>query len=236
MSGREVEEYHNPILNREDPFSVYNMVSTRFQQALLAVPSNFWGKSVEDLESEGNISATDRKIRVSFWVEHERAVRTKSNININNIVKGVVPPAYFYAKVVSNSYRVAYILSPPEDYRNQLEEMLVLGNQELRKILEVGNYTKDKYGNDVFDSKLAAVKEKIVTNISNRLKGMPINRSMQVTHAYNENVNHNPAEALSRETMPDFSQLNPTELKKLVGDVKEGRYRQPIDVNGDKDE
>jgi hypothetical protein len=148
-----------------------SVIATRIQ----VIPPEVWLLKEAELETKASVHDNERKLRVAFQMEHERAIRTGDIIVLFNVYKNIVTKSYFYNYVITNSYKLAYIIKPFPEYEMQLEEMLQLGLDERRKILK--QPLKDKEGK--FDHKLAALKEAITKNLEERRRGS-ITQKLQV--------------------------------------------------------
>lgn len=231
----------NPLKDESNPTSVINLVPTVVAARIKAIPDDVFDLEFDELAELAKAGENERKMRVAFWLEYERAIRTASPILVANVYKGVCNQSNFYNRFIVNSYRLAYILTPPEDYSVKMEEMLLLAMNEERKILEtpikqVRTILKDGKEKtfDYVDSSLAMVKHKIRESIQNRLQGMPVHRSMQITHtSHSSGSGMNSIQALALDfDKKDLTKMSDKELKAYVQELK-GEKLAPV-ADGDE--
>lgn len=201
------------VFDRTNPKSVYNMVPESLRGKMENIPHDLWNFTIKELEvAHTDISPIDRRLRQSFWFEYDQAHKQNRSMRISTIIRGICSRTLFQENIAGRPHRLRYLLEPPEDYKITMHELLATGMEELREILSLPNKTIDLNGNEIADSKLAAVKLKAVEMIYNRLQGMPIHRSMQITQ--NTNFNHQVGGQIGA---PDFSQIQDVnELEKIV--------------------
>jgi hypothetical protein len=220
------------IIDSDEEKSVYNLVPASIQKALDSIPPAVWEMSFSDLSRKAKPSVELKKLRLSFWLEYERAVRNGNDINFNNVSKGIMNPKHFMETLGSDFYRCAYIMTPPEDYRVNLEEMLTLALEEERKILEQPLINKQVYiskkgeiiEKEVFDTKLGDLKHKIRESLYTRIFGAPVQRTL----SRNINQNYNEGESPSNPSHKDLE----AEIERL----KAQRDAKFIEVGGIKDD
>ena len=223
------------IIDRENPFSVYNLCPQSVKDGIDNVPEYLWLLTPREMEKEyeGDLTNVDRMLRHSFWLEYDVAQKRGRPMVMENVFRGVCSRSMFDKFISKTPHRFAYMLKPPENYRVALEEILELGVRELREIIKAPIHFFDKKGNKLTDSKLAGVKVKIVEALMNRLQGMPVHRSMQVTENVNRNYNHNS----DGDGGVDFSSIRDVErLEKLVNQLEGGATDGEIVEVGFKDE
>lgn len=231
-----VDDYgDDEIFDKTNPKSVYNMVPPSVRRRIDEIPDELWLLGTKELEKKyEDISPIDMKLRQSFWLEYDKAHQLNTAVRINNVIRGICSRTLFTTSIAARPHRLRYILEPPEDYKVVMQELLQIGMDEVRDILKAPLMTVDLKGNEVTDAKIAAVKLKAVEMLYNRLQGMPIHRSMQITQ--NTNFNHNTS-GEGKGGVPDFSQVKDLEeLEKIVQRLEGGS--QVLDVTpvgGSKD-
>jgi hypothetical protein len=210
------------IVDENDSQSVYNLVPASIQKALDNIPEAVWDLPFAELSRKSKPTVELKKLRLSFWLEYERAVRNGNDINFQNVAKGIMNPKGFMSTLTSDFYKCAYIMTPPEDYRVNLEEMLTLALEEERKILEqplINTHTFiSKKGEivekEVFDTKLGDLKHKIRESLYTRIFGAPVQRTL----SRNINQNYNEGESPSNPSQKDLE--NEIERLKSLRDAK----------------
>lgn len=224
------------IINDSDPNSVFNKSPDYLKELIKTVPEEIWDMPMYEVINKGKIDIDDRKLRLAFWLEYERAVRNDTPIHMPNVYKGIVHGSRMNKTILANKYKLAFIMTPPEDYKVKLEEMLVLALDEERKILELPVVqTKiqiDKEGNEIrhekVDSSLASLKHKIRESLQNRVHGAVAQNINQRTINKNFNVDTT-SEELSKNSVED--------LEKIVNELKqELKEATPVRDIGDDGE
>lgn len=164
------------ILDREQPRSIINLVPPKvgklFEEAYKALPDLFFmsqHKLYKKISKDyGRVTPTDHRLRMSFWQEYDRAQADQTSIIMTNVYKGVCTREYLYGTYLQLPYNVAWLLCAPATYEVAMEEALSFGIDQLRDILETPH--KDPKTGKV-DTKLAALKAKIITTLDIRVKG-----------------------------------------------------------------
>lgn len=221
-------------LDSDNPRSLLNILPSSVTQYLKAIPSNLTEMSIEELRKaaigkHGSAEMLDM-LRTAWWVEYNRAQRTKTNFKLANVFNGLVGAKGFHNDWISNSFRLLYIITPPVDYQVNQHRILEMAFAQEMKILSmpVMKMKYDKEGNPIgeeIDSKLLSVQQKIGESIRNRVLGMPVQRSMQ----YNQNHNFNMG-APSGGATANISEMSQEELQEYVDRMTRERHGEEIDV------
>ena len=209
------EEKELAIIDKENPSSIYNLAPPNFQKHMESVPNEVWEMSVFELANKTDITLDEKKLRIAFWLEHERALRNNTPINLNHIARGIVNIRSLNSRILADPYKLAYILTPPEDYRVKLEEMLILALEEERKVLELPviqrriQITKDgkEIVHEKVDAKLAALKHQIRESLHNRVHGAVAQKQLNV----NRNID---------DKNKDLSELSEQDLERIVNELR----------------
>lgn len=172
------------LLNKENPRSFYNRVSDRFQKAMQHIPAEYLEKDEAELIEEIKPNQTINCLRFRLWEEYNKAQDTDSVIGVHNLCKGICTPNYFYSAVLRNKKILAYLLIPPKNYETAAEEALMLGINQIRKILQFPLWDKDGKP----DAKTATLQLNVMKMLDARLKGAPTQRIEQKTINANLNV------------------------------------------------
>ncbi len=223
------------IFDETNATAVYNLVGDEVKDLIKAVPMEAWDMSIFELANKSKIGIEEKKLRVAFWLEYERAMRQKSTININHVTKGIVTGRGLAKKILADPYKLAYIMTPPEDYKVKLEEMLVLAMDEERKILELPiervTLQVDKNGDAVetrkIDTSLATLKHKIRESLQNRAHGAVAQNIKQVSINKNYNTNS---------TSPNVEEMADKDLTAYVEELKNQSESTITDVVGVMDD
>lgn len=164
--------------NKIDPFdnknaqSFYNLAPTTIQEKMDAIPKEILELDEAQLESKLRSDLNElSRIRLALWYDYNIAVSMSRKINITNIYGSVCSLPVFNRKI-SNSYALAYILTPPLDYQVAMNELLHIGVGQWREILTLPNQNPDGSVN----TKILDVKFKITQDVINRTKGQVVQR------------------------------------------------------------
>jgi len=198
VTAIEVEYY-----NKDNDRSVYNMVSPRIQEKLkrLSVQELLLTDEWE-LKEIIKPTPTLNRLRISFWREFDRAQTKNTDMKMVKVYAGICPKEQF-ERYLDNDNHTVWILKPPVDYVNAMEEALMFGIDRLREILEIPLVQtrhiklRDADGADYldtyeeFDPKTAELLIKTVAMLDMRVKGALVQKVEQKVIAENRNVNAN---------------------------------------------
>lgn len=122
-------------------------------------------------------------LRISFWVEYNRAIMNNHDRMImERVFAGICTDEYFYSTVVKTVQYLAWMLTPPIHYQVMLEQLLQATTSRLHELVNLPFYDEDK---KKVDHKTAALILKAHEMVENRLKGMPVARSQNVNVGVN---------------------------------------------------
>lgn len=194
------------LLNKDNERSFYNRVSKRFQEAMDTIPKEYLVMDESELAEEIRPNQTMNCLRFRIWEEYNKAQDSNQSIRVYEICKGICTTNYFYAAVLRNKKVLAYMLIPPKDYETAAEEALMLGVNQIRKILMFPLW--DDKGKP--NTKVAALQLNVMKMLDARIKGAPTQRIEQKTLQANVDV----AQLSEELTMKDIE----ARLRKLRGD------------------
>jgi hypothetical protein len=222
------------IIKKEDidlrdlsnPRSVINLVPSSVANGMRAIPLEVFTMPEEELKLAAHADITENRLRHSFWLEYGHALLGDRKMNMAQVYNGVCRREYWNQQIITNSFKLAYILTPPPDYKVQMAELLTLGLAQLRDILTMPLATEHpKTGEMVVDARLAAVKARIVEDLMTRSHGHPL-RQIEVT-SKNMNLNVEVASEAQAETR-DVAELD-AKIKQLEGELSK---QKALDVQG----
>jgi len=204
-----------------DPYAeLAEMTPSYIANGIKSIPSDIKEKSehlllrhITDPQEEVSL----RRLRTAFWIEHGRAARTNTNLNMSNIYTGICDASYFKKKVAGNNFKLTYMLRPPVDYAIAMEELVMYAIEQERDILAQPHINAD----GTIDSKAAAVKQKISETAQNRQKGMAVHRT--------QNINTNINKWDSKESAPgarNVNDMSPTEIKQRLLELEAERNKE----------
>jgi hypothetical protein len=167
-----------------EPQALIQLLPPLFKEIANTIPEDLFLLHEDDLEkltSSQKFSLIDRRLRQAFWTEHEKAIKLSRGIIIQNVYTGVCTKQHFYNKVLVDKARVAFILTPPQEYGVAIKEAHEFGWNLLRKMMEEAY----EAWQTAKDPKLFEVVRKTVEMLDNREKGAVI----KVVEQKNLNVN-----------------------------------------------
>lgn len=163
----------NPIKDRTNPRAIINLVSRNLEKAIDRIPESVWEMSEKELKKQFETSHNLDLLRRSFWREFDSAQAGKRNIIVSNVYSGICVSATWTGRIEANPFKLAYILTPPRDYQNQIEVLLDIATDQILEILELPNKRKDGSA----DPMLGNVKHRIWETLLDRAKGSVVARS-----------------------------------------------------------
>lgn len=119
---------------------------------------------------------TDSRIRMSFWLEYERALLEADKMKVANIHSLVCDERSFYRLFGSCPGRTAFLICRPAAYQEQVREMLSHGLKRMRQILDMPAILP----NGKVDHKMLMLQAKITGMMDMRLHGAPTQKVQQL--------------------------------------------------------
>lgn len=213
------------IRDEENPNSIINLVPGSVANAIKMIPLDVLCMPEAELKEAARADIVENRLRHAFWLEYGHAVLGKRKMNMAQVYNGVCRREYFNQHVVTNSFRMAFILTPPPDYKVQMAELLTLGLSQIREILTLPTTSiNQKTGEIQVDARLAGVKARIVEDLMTRTHGHPL-KSIEVT-SKNMNVNVDATAQADPREIVDLDQR----IKELERELGGGSDRKLIDV------
>jgi hypothetical protein len=204
------------LRDKSNPRSMINLLPSNVAQALAVIPEELLLHCEEDIRKLSRPDVLEERLRIAFWLEYDSSQRNKRQMRMSQVFGGLCSSTYFAKKIITNSFKMAFICTPPSDYRVTIEELLQLGLRQMRDILLLPHI--DDNGKP--DARVADVKYRIVQDLHNRVHGQVIHRvEMKST-----NVNVDATEAVLPSSMTDID----AQLKQLKQDI--GELPAPRDV------
>jgi hypothetical protein len=107
-------------------------------------------------------------LRLRFWAEYDLAQRTDCPMNFRRVFDGIVTCEAFHVQLETLG-KLAWMLRPPKDYLESIEEALSSGVAKIRQILDADIKHEDgTYNTPVMNAIIKAF-----TVLDNRVKGLP---------------------------------------------------------------
>jgi hypothetical protein len=169
------------IYSEEGERSLLELLPTAVATQAKAIPAEFFDLTEQQIKKMITWTPTIERLRIAFWMEHERAVRKQETMNMANVYSGLVQWGYFKNKFITNSFNLLYMLTPPVNYDLAMEEALVFGIEQIRDILAAPHI--DDNGN--INTKVAKLKVELVKELADRRKGKTVSRMQIQTHNTN---------------------------------------------------
>lgn len=167
------------------PKSLLNLVPSWLGEKIRAIPDDFLSMTEDELIDKGCVTTVERRLKTAWWFEFTRCVHRHQIMNVNAIVSAVMPVDHFRKHITTNSYKLAYIITPPPNYKTEMVDLLQIGMGQMREMLTMDNYNKD----GSINSRLLDVKMKIIKDIIDRVHGQVIQRIEMKTQNVNMNYN-----------------------------------------------
>lgn len=148
----------------------------------------------------GKIDRTLGLVKLMFWDEYDRAIYSRSAMNMDNVWKPLTSEAWWKINILKNPLNLAWVLTPPADQIIIKREMLNIGMARLREALELPIREKVKTtitGEDgekktvfIWQTNVPLLKEihSIVKTLQDRVHGSVV----QTHHVKSLNVNMGP--------------------------------------------
>lgn len=136
-----------PIKDLENPRSVASIVTPTLQKLILDLDESYFGHDELEYEKEiaqWHITQTDKRLRMSFWLEYDRAQANQVRMEMKRIWSGACSEDCFY-RLIKNPVKLGYYLIPPKSYTLACQELLdragtILG-QYLMEVLSKGKWS-----------------------------------------------------------------------------------------------
>lgn len=234
-------EQNLDLFDENYPRSLINIVTGPFAEKLRALPKELLLRAEHDWDifwkgqiAKGQIAESTllqlKRFRTAFWYEYERAQSNVDTFKISRVYSMVGSRQYWEKEFSDDEVRLAYILCPVVDYTTAMREVLMIGLDQMRKIISAPLFLKD--GN--LNQKSAEIVLKAIEKVHIFVHGMPVIRHEK--KSLNMNVNQNVAPPKLEKTVEEMeaelaalkakrqAQLNPSTLESadfVVSDVRE---------------
>lgn len=186
------DELDFDLFDRDAPRSMWNLIPESLQTHISKVPLELLQLSEHELDKKLDPDAMTSRLRISFWLEYDRAQVTQSKMRISSVYSPVCSKQYWCTNILSSQERLAWILCPPGDYILAMREVLMQGTKVIRKIIMAKNVVDDD-GN--LNPKAAGVVLKAIELVHVKVHGTPVIRM----ESKNMNINQVVPEILTSE-------------------------------------
>ena len=198
------------FFDESNPRSLINLLPETARKCVLEIPEEFLNQDAVELEKVLKPNATDNRLRLNFWSEYDAAHSTGRFMKMMNIYRGVITKAAFYRLVLQDPKRLAWLLCPPIEYKNSLNEILTTGLNRLREIISAP--VLDQNGNLM--PKQADVVLKAYLAVESRVKGAVVQKVESKVEQKSVNVNFN------ENTHEKKAAMRPEELDARLSEVR----------------
>lgn len=193
----------------------------------LETSPHLFGLGEDELEryieenTEVKLSAVDNLLRMRFWYLYEHALHKDrfEAISGGELSAGICDSAYLHGRCFKVPEKVAWMLTPPLNYRERTNEALEYGIKWYRKIL--GMPDADDRGR--LNMHLIQTKLRIIALLDMRVKGSPVQRNL--------NIN---VEDATREVTKEVEQLTTNEIEKQLRELA-NRERRALHITASDD-
>lgn len=124
----------------DQPQSVLHGLPDGLRAQILSLPPELIALSEQELEiGAGGISRQDRRVRLNFWQEYEKATQEARSLNLKAVAQDTGLPSWaiYEEKLYQNAGLLAWLMRPPATYVLQVREAQELGLNRLHEILSL---------------------------------------------------------------------------------------------------
>lgn len=168
------------IIDDSDPDSIVNLISPTLKKKVIELYTKhpeYLDMSEFELRVVCQPNEKTETIRILFWEEYHRAMRSGTKMRVSNIYHGAVSVGNFYTQVFNVPERLAWILCPVQEHMVTLKIGMDAAKENITKILKMKIF--DEQGQLL--SKEAQVFLKTYEMVTNRVLGSVVQRVDQRT-------------------------------------------------------
>lgn len=234
------EQWAMNVWAKDDSRSLIRLAPECVKKAMLELSEEFQQMTEEEVRAAYKktykqfLSATDNQLRISFWLEYERCqAEMLPQMAIRNILRGIMPYDSFQGRFLKNHLRVAFLTIPPKSYTVRLNEMLDVGLDRIRDVLDIPSITTNSKGQQVVNTKLLELQFKITNYIDMRKNGAIAQKLQIEQKSLNMNMKGDAKDimnAIEHNNMADLDRRL-VELRKKQLMVEKGVHPDKADVS-----
>jgi hypothetical protein len=134
------------ILDRENRFSLINLVPENFQKILEGIPKEYFSYSETRLREMVNPDDTLNRLKLRFWDEWQISLLAGvkcTKISIASVYYGICTEEYFYENVLNIPLSTVWIVVPPSDFIVTMRDVLNQGLDRLKEIINLPLVTEE---------------------------------------------------------------------------------------------
>lgn len=188
-----MNEVEVDLKDKNNPVSLINLLPTQIADWIEIIPEATLAMTEEEIEKHAKPDLRDELLRTSFWMEYNRATSLGKKMNITQVFGGVCTRDQFVRQICSNSWKLAYIVTPPRDFNVSMMEILYKSTEEMRQVLDIPNTYVDEQGVEQVRTNLVSAKMKIWETAQNRVHGSVTQKVQLDSRSVNVNVNQDSA-------------------------------------------
>ena len=172
-------------MSEENTPSVY---SKKLKAAIEAIPQELHSLSEETLRIKLNPTIKLYELKRAFWEELCQAQDEGRSMRVWRVYDGKVSKNYFYADIITDPLKMAWITSPLNSYEEKTKAALDMVTERYNELITMEITTtkriKDNDGDYVLiketDPKKALVLLQVIKNLEDRIKGTAVQRQVSV--------------------------------------------------------
>jgi hypothetical protein len=168
----------------DQPESILHVLPPELQARILALPPEILELSENELVAAlpGGLTRQDRRLRINFWAEYERAQRAQEGMNLSTVVLDTGLPSWgvYEQRLYQMPALLAWLMQPPPSYQLQIKEAHELGISRLMEILALPLTMTDGKGNPKINVGVGLLILQAIKLVDNRRMGAPTQKNVQV--------------------------------------------------------
>lgn len=215
------------VLDPDNPYSVINMCEGSLRRSILEIDPELFTLDYNEFKKKYAIPSVAMRLQESFYHEWQVCVAEGKKMSIKRICQGVCTVRLFdgrYTEPTRNSryHELAWIVSPPENEASKMQEIINLGIDRMREIIQLpvveqvplrvaGKIIKDSDGKPrmktTYNRAVMSEIRQIVQFLTDRLHGTSVQRHeiFEKRMSLNINANGSPKELAEKANVNDMS-------------------------------
>lgn len=146
-SSKEVVIAQEGAFDPNNPKSLFNLLSSTYQEHFTRVKNSFLGDTSEWVRIKEIKHLTEfpliRKLRQSFWIEYDNAVKGDRKMNMVNVWPGICITLDGFHDIMEKDHYAAFIFTKPTAKDAKEKALLEFAYEQIEKILAASHLTKD---------------------------------------------------------------------------------------------
>jgi hypothetical protein len=235
---RPMDESNNEVVTISDegafdssnPKSLYSLLSATYQEHLNRVKNSFLGDASE-WERRREIKHLNeypmiRKLRQSFWIEFDNALKANRKMAMVNVWGGITLNLSEFNSIISKDHYAAFIFTKPVAKESKERALLELAYEQIEEILGTSHLNKD----GIMNPASAKLKVEIWKHLDERVHGGVVKQVQVRSEQKSLNVNVNSS---GKDSVPQIEINKASELKERLKELREQtRDLEAIETSG----